>query len=104
MSTAFKLLDLTLIQRAGLVARCRLQMPSGLILTCNICRGRKDPENLSVWPVAERQRAGDYADIVSFSNDEMKQAWQKLALSALQPRWQELTQPPKTGEVGDVLF
>lgn len=104
MSTKFQLLDLTLIQRGGLVGRCRLQMPSGLILTCNVCRARKDPASISVWPVAERLRDGGYSAIVDFSTDEAKQAWQKLALDALQPRWHELTQPLKTGEGADHDF
>jgi len=91
--SAFQLLELAVIQKGGLVARCRLQMPSGLQLTCNVLRSRKDASVIFVMPPAEKLQSGGYAQIVDFATPELKTAWQAAALEALRPRMTELTAP-----------
>ena len=97
--SAFQLLDLTPISRGGLLARGRFQMPSGLIVTANILRSRKDPEQVFILPVAERQQGGGgYSPIVDFASAELREAWQNAALEAIRPRWEEIMQGGSTGQ------
>ena len=92
----FQVLDLVPILKGGLVARGRLQMPSGMIVSSNVIRSKKDPEILFVLPVGERLQGGGYAPVVDFATPAVRDAWQAAALAALRPRLAELASPPAT--------
>ena len=89
----FELLDLAPIHKGNLLARVRLQMPSGMIVAANAVRSRKDADKIFVLPVGERLQGGSFAPVVDFATPELRDAWQEAALAALRPRWRELTQP-----------
>lgn len=98
--TAFQVLDLVPIHRGNLVARVKLQMPSGLQLTCSVLRSKTDADKIFVTPVAERSKNGAYTNIVDFATPEVRDAWQAAAQAALRPRWAELTAQPEGNERG----
>ena len=89
----FQLLELVLIHRGALVARAKLQMPSGLSVLCNVLRSRKDASQLFVAPVAEKSASG-YTAVIDFATPAVRDSWQAAAIAALRPRWTELIQPP----------
>lgn len=93
---AFALVDLAPIHRGNLVARVKLEMPSGLLLSCNVLKG-KPADSLWITPVAERTQAG-YQPVVDFATPAVRDGWQAAALAALRPRWAELTQPAQPNE------
>ena len=86
----FKLLDLTPIHKGNLLARGRFQMPSGMIVSANVLRNRREPDKIFVLPVVERQQGGGYVQIIDFATPSHREAWQAAALAALQPRWLEV--------------
>ncbi|MBT9586057.1 hypothetical protein IV102_22135 [bacterium] len=96
---AFQVLDLVPIHRGNLVARVKLQMTSGMILSCSVLRSKTDHDKIFVTPVAERHKNGAYTPIVDFASPEVRDAWQAAAQAALRSRWAELVAPPAT-EVG----
>lgn len=87
---AFKLLDLALIHRGNLLARCRFQMPSGMIVSANVLRNNPEPDKIFVLSVGERQQGGGYVQIIDFATPSNREAWQEAALAAFQPRWLEV--------------
>lgn len=91
----FELLELNPIGKGSLLGRIRLRMPSGLIITCNVLRSKKDPSTVFVLPVAERSHGGGLVPIVDFATPELQTAWQESALDAVRPRLPELNAPPK---------
>lgn len=101
---SFSLVDLSLIHRGNLLARARLLMPSGMIVSCSVLRNKKDPESIFVMPVAERLAAGGYANIVDFASPELRDAWQAATIAALRPRWRELLEGPSQGGDGNGQF
>ena len=87
---SFVLREFTAILKGGLAARCKLQMPSGLILACLILRQKKDPDTFFITPVSEKLHGGGYAPVVEFSSPELQRTWQDMAMAAIEPRLQEL--------------
>ena len=79
----FRCLNFENIGKGNLVARCKLEMPSGLILTCNVLRKRSNPSDCFVLPVAERLHGGGFAELVGFTSEAGRQAWSDLALEAV---------------------
>lgn len=102
--SAFKLVDLSVIGRGGLLAQGRFQMPSGLIVLGNVLRGRKDPEKIFVLPAAQRQQGGGYLQIVDFASAELREAWQNAALEAIRPRLKEILRGEASQEAGNGSF
>ena len=90
---SFILRELRLIHKGALVAQAKIEMTSGMILTCNILRSRKDAEQIFAMPIGEKTATG-YVQTVEFATAELKAAWQTAALEALKPRWAELVAPP----------
>jgi hypothetical protein len=93
----FQLLELDLIHKNNLLARARIAMPSGLVIACNVLRNKQNAELVFVMPVAERTQTG-YRPVVDFATAAVRDAWQTAAVSALRPRWAELTQPAQSNE------
>jgi hypothetical protein len=85
------------VHKGQLLARIKLLMPSGLILTCSVMK-RKDGEGFFVTPVAERRPGGSWNQIVDFASAKLREAWQARALAALRPHWSQLTQPQQAEE------
>lgn len=85
MASSFKCVGFEPIVKGGLVARCRLEMPSGIILTCNVLRRRSNPTECFVVPVAEKLHGGGFGDLVTFVSDAVRQRWSEMALAAVKP-------------------
>jgi hypothetical protein len=96
----FKLLDLNLIGKGNLLGRARFQMPSGMVITANILRNRREPDKIFVLPVGERQQSGGFNLIVDFASAELRENWQLAAFEAIEPRLPEILRGPASEEVG----
>lgn len=86
----FKIIEFRKILKGNLAARVKLEMPSGMVITCSILQQKNDPNSFFVSLPAEKLYGGGYANTVEIPDAERARKFQEIAMKTIEPKLSEL--------------
>jgi hypothetical protein len=85
-----KVFDFTPINKGGLAATFKLQLPIGMIIRLLLLRQKRNPNQFFATIASEKLPNGAYRPIVEFASKERDDAFQKAVMEAVKPYLAEL--------------